>query len=472
VIQHKKNTAYYLSFPAIDSATPALYASGVTIAIDAYSKDGVGVWTALAIADTITEIGTSGTYELTLSAAELNHDKVMVKVSGTGMADDAFQFDLSAKVVTDLNDVAATDVVSAGAITTLGGAVVNVDSVDSVTALATDSVNADAIAADAVTEIQSGLSTFNSSTTPVEIIATGGTAGGKAADELVDDIYDEPKADHKVGGTFGKVFNLFADAAGIESTVNDLSPTTTSIRTTLPNGVKYLGMNVVFLDGTVNHGNARVVQDSSWDGTYTTLTFDSLEPFDLVPVNGENFLLSTLAGHTHTLTEMISAIDANSTKLDVAVSTRSTFDSTADSVTLNVAQPSITFQPITITASDGFANIDLAGSGTADAIALTRAGAGGLMDAGYSTEFQAEVLASLSGGVTLTAGERLAIAESVLAADMGAGRTVEQALAVLRNRVAVVGGIFTVYDTDDVTPLFTAAVSTAAGDPVSEIDPV
>lgn len=193
---------------------------------------------------------------------------------------------------------------------------------------------------------------FDHTTDPVEIIATGGTAGGKAADELVDDFYDEPKADHKIGGTMGKVFNLFADAAGIESTVNDPSPTTTSIRTTLPNGVKYLGMNVVFLDGTANHGNARVVQSSSWDGTYTTLVFDSLEPFDLVPVNGENFLLSTLAGHTHTLSEMISAIDANSTQL-AKIGTPSV-DLSADIAAVNGVVSTLSDGVIKANATGGF----------------------------------------------------------------------------------------------------------------------
>jgi hypothetical protein len=51
------------------------------------------------------------------------------------------------------------------------------------------------------------------------------------------------------------------------------------------------------------------------------------------------------------------------------------------------------------------------------------------------------------------------------------GRTVGQAIARLRNRVAVVAGVLTVYAEDDVTPLWTAAVTTAAGDPVSEVNP-
>lgn len=50
-------------------------------------------------------------------------------------------------------------------------------------------------------------------------------------------------------------------------------------------------------------------------------------------------------------------------------------------------------------------------------------------------------------------------------------RTVTSALRVLRNRKAVAGGTLTVYQEDDVTPDHTAAVTTAAGNPVSEVDP-
>lgn len=52
------------------------------------------------------------------------------------------------------------------------------------------------------------------------------------------------------------------------------------------------------------------------------------------------------------------------------------------------------------------------------------------------------------------------------------GRTVKQALHVLRNRSAVSGGTLTVYDTDDATSSWTAAVSQdAAAEPITGIDP-
>jgi len=106
----KKNAAYYLSFAAIDSTTPASYKSGVSPVDTAYYKDGAGSWTTLAITDTASEIGSTGIYEIDLSASELNHDRVVIKFAVSGMADDGYQFDLQTKLVDDLQDITTTQV--------------------------------------------------------------------------------------------------------------------------------------------------------------------------------------------------------------------------------------------------------------------------------------------------------------------------------------------------------------------------
>jgi hypothetical protein len=51
------------------------------------------------------------------------------------------------------------------------------------------------------------------------------------------------------------------------------------------------------------------------------------------------------------------------------------------------------------------------------------------------------------------------------------GRTVGQALKALRNKVEIAGGLMTIYESDDVTPSWTATVTTAAGNPISGVDP-
>jgi len=64
-----------------------------------------------------------------------------------------------------------------------------------------------------------------------------------------------------------------------------------------------------------------------------------------------------------------------------------------------------------------------------------------------------------------------AVAAAVASFDMGNGRTIEEALAFLRNKWTLIGTTITVYDTDDTTIVWTSVVAKAAGDPVSSSDP-
>ena len=86
-IIHKKNTAYYLAIPMVDSATPANFKTGLSPTDTAYSKDGAPAWGSRSIADTFSEIGSTGVYEIDLTAAELNHGQVLIKVTASGAAD-------------------------------------------------------------------------------------------------------------------------------------------------------------------------------------------------------------------------------------------------------------------------------------------------------------------------------------------------------------------------------------------------
>ena len=109
-IEHKKNTAYYLAFPMVNSSSPESFISGETVSDTAYSKTGAGAWSSLAITDTVSEIASTGVYEIDLTAAELNYDQVIIKMTSTSGADTAFLFDMRDKLVDDLNDLSAADV--------------------------------------------------------------------------------------------------------------------------------------------------------------------------------------------------------------------------------------------------------------------------------------------------------------------------------------------------------------------------
>lgn len=102
VIRHKKNTAYYLAVPMIDAATPASFKTGLTVADTAYYKDAAGAWTSLSIADTFSEIGATGIYEIDLIASELNHDKVIIKMTSAGAADSLVIFEMDSIEIDDI----------------------------------------------------------------------------------------------------------------------------------------------------------------------------------------------------------------------------------------------------------------------------------------------------------------------------------------------------------------------------------
>lgn len=68
------------------------------------------------------------------------------------------------------------------------------------------------------------------------------------------------------------------------------------------------------------------------------------------------------------------------------------------------------------------------------------------------------------------------IADEILNRNLAGGgsgntRNVRNALRAGRNRVAIVAGTATVFEEDDVTPAWTAVITTAAGNPISEVNP-
>jgi len=229
MIVAKKNAAYYLSFPAIDSTTPASYKTGLSPVDTAYYKDGAGAWTSLAITDAASEIGSTGVYEIDLTAAELNHDKVIIKFSASGMADDAYEFDLRTKLTDDLNDLAATAIVSDGnALNTTSGALDLVTTTTTATtattltnlpAITANWLTAAGTAADFTTEIQTGLATAAALTTVDTVVdgiqadlsnATDGLGAIKAETALILADTGELQTDWADGGRLDLIQDIIA----------------------------------------------------------------------------------------------------------------------------------------------------------------------------------------------------------------------------------------------------------------------
>jgi len=72
-IFRKKNEATIICFPMVNVTTPETFDTGETVTDTAYYSDAEGTFTTLAITDTVSEIGTTGVYEISLSQTEMNH---------------------------------------------------------------------------------------------------------------------------------------------------------------------------------------------------------------------------------------------------------------------------------------------------------------------------------------------------------------------------------------------------------------
>jgi hypothetical protein len=288
---------------------------------------------------TVTQIGTGGIYKISFSSvtpAPTEGDRLVVKVNGTltGAASAFTEYGIPVKVIaaetssfdaaTDsvtvgtnndktgysisgtkttldaLNDVAATDIVSNGAITTLSGAVVNVDTVDVTTTnsdmrgtdgantVAPDNASIAAILVDTGTDIPASIAALNDlSSTDVE-----------------NAVWDASLSSHNTGGTTGKSLKQIKEGTiTIESSINDASATTTSFVTALTETTTsyYSNKIMVFIDGHLS-GQARII--THYDGTTKTITLE--EPLTSAPADGDQFLI--LATHENSVAEIADGV--------------------------------------------------------------------------------------------------------------------------------------------------------------------
>jgi hypothetical protein len=160
---------------------------------------------------------------------------------------------------------------------------------------------------------------------------------------------------------------------------------------------------------------------------------------DAIVASGVNSVIVYLQGASNmapcVLEIQLTGIDVNDataagiSRLDAAVSSRSDFDEATDDVSVAVGGIGAT----------AFA------AGAVDAAALAQDAAREIAD-----EFLNRNLAGGGSGNT---------------------RNVRNALRILRNRAAIAGGTLTVYQEDDSSSAWTAVVTTAAGNPISEVDP-
>jgi len=181
------------------------------------SKNGAAF---AAMTVTITELE-NGWYSVPLSTSHTDTNGIMSITLTHGSAKQInLQFRIQAKLTDDLNDVAATDIVSGGAINTTTGAV------DNVTLVATTTTNTDMRGTDNALLAASAPTNFGDlsitvTTGRVDVASIGGTlqtandVGGDVDAILIDTSDIQPKL-----GT--PVADISTDIAGVQSDTDDI----------------------------------------------------------------------------------------------------------------------------------------------------------------------------------------------------------------------------------------------------------
>ena len=278
---------------------------------------------------------------------------------------------------------------------------------------------------------------------------------GADASAIADAVWDEAKAGHTAGGSFGEEVQAHALSSEIAA-LNDVSA------------------------ADVNAQCDTALTD--YDGpTHAEMTAElgALNDLSAAQVNAEvDTALSDYDGPTkaemdsaHALLSTAAALTVHDGKLD-------TVDANVDTLITNV--------PDVISLAAINAECDTA---LTDYDPPTKAE----MDVGHgllATEAKQDIIDGIVDAILVDTGTTIpaliaalndptkeAIADEILNRNLAGGgsgntRNVRNALRLLRNKSGIVAGTLTVTEEDDATPAWTAAVSTAAGNPISEIDPV
>lgn len=255
----KKNTAVTgFTVGLVSSSDGSDITTGTPVGY--YTLDG---GTQTAIADTTPVHEGNGQWSFDLTAGEMNGDIVGLVFTHTSAITSHFTIKTTTKLVSDLNDVANTDIVSAGAITTLSGAVVNVDLVDTCTS------NTDMRGTDSAATAAS-LATVGSDVD--EILTDTGTT----IPTLLGDIPTVSEFEARTPTAAELAYIVENAATGLPVTFTTSGGSTTAAVLNLVDGGsgsstddQYNGRLLVFTDGTLKG----VVTDiTDYDGSTTTAT--------------------------------------------------------------------------------------------------------------------------------------------------------------------------------------------------------
>ena len=276
--------------PAVDAVANVTTVGSVTGSVGSVTGS-VGSVVAAVTAGTVTDktgysiTGTLTTLDALDTQQDLQHATTQSAISG-------------------LNDIAATDIVSAGPITTLSGAVVNVDLVD-VTTTNTDMRGTDGA-----------------------YTGTPATAG-----QIADAVWDESYSAHTTAGTFGKLMDIIRKAnLSVDGTVSG-TPTVSAFDTDLtdPTGAHDHQL-LLFVSGSLTGYSMPIDSYSQTNGRIVLQ-----EDFPTAPSASDEFVI--LPDHIHPVSEIQDGLATSAALAVVDANVDSILaDTSTDGVVISTAQ--------------------------------------------------------------------------------------------------------------------------------------
>ncbi|MDH3981288.1 MAG: hypothetical protein OES84_00130 [Kiritimatiellaceae bacterium] len=257
-----------LDWANVDGQTSAVTLSNTTVGTVTANTDMRGTDNALLAASAPTNFGDLA---ITVTAGEVtvgtNNDKTGYTAS---TVTDKTGYSISGTKTTldALNDIAATDVVSSGAITTLAGAVVNVDTVDTLTTYTGNTPqtgdNYARLGAPAGVSVSADVAAVQADTDNIQTRLPAALIGGRMDSDI-----------EAINNSTTAAVQLALSANEIESGACEGTPTTTVIQTDLAETQDdiYIGRVVIFTSGNAR-GEATDITD--YAGATGTLTVTAL----------------------------------------------------------------------------------------------------------------------------------------------------------------------------------------------------
>ncbi len=324
------------------------------------------------------------------------------------------------------------------------------------------------------TNITAGTITTATNVTTVNGLAanviTAASMNADASAEIADAVWDEDATGHQTQGTFGQAIGdpaadtntifkaVVTDATGATVGVDVVAikaETVEILADTAEIGAAGAGLTAINLpDQTMNiTGNL-----SGSVGSVTGLTAATVHA-DLDDIQARLPAALTAGGKIKASMDEILAVAQSATDLK-------DFADDGYDPTTNKVQGVVLVDTVTAVTGLTAANLDATISSRASQASVDTVD--GVVDSILTDT--GNILTAVDAVPTAVENADALLARNV-AGGSSAGRTVKQALYPSRNKTEIAGGTLTVYEVDDTTPSWDATVTTAAGDPISGVDP-